>query len=883
MTQVLPAPEKAVDDGAARRRNSRGRIAALSIGLWLLSAALALGLAEHQGWLGAARWPWWIALPGLATAFAVTEIFVVHLRIRADAHTFSLVELPLALGLFFAQPLVLIGAQTLGAGLALALHRRQGVLKLLFNTSVFAVTTTFAISMLRWMAPHLDTLNAAILLEGAEALLVEAFLSVILVYVVISLSAGSWQVADLRSGVAFGVVAALFTSSLGIIAVVVIDAQPGIAWMLVIPTAGTYVANWAYTTQRRRHEGLDFLYRSTQLLHESGELEGAIVQLLRHACETFNAGAAQLVYIAESGEEAVCVRVRVDGEVETVQRLDESHFRLMELMAGRVACIMRPEHEGMIAEFLELAGYQNAIAAPLLGERRVVGALVIANRLSEVVGFDTTDARLAETLANHTTTALENGRLEQSLEQLRVLEGRLTFQATHDSLTGLANRTLFRNDLSHAIEADAGNHGAVLFVDLDDFKTVNDSFGHAIGDALLIEIADRLKGCVSEMDTIARLGGDEFALLLRRADDPEAARMVSQRILAAMDAPAIVAHHRIAVRASIGVAMIEPGANPEAMMRSADTAMYTAKAQGKHRIVLFEPAMYESSLHRFNLQSDLQRAITAKSLGVCYQPIVRVGTHELVGAEALVRWNHPRLGHLAPDAFLPLAEQTGLIVAVDMQVLHAACAWLAAVELTNPGLVPSVHVNLSPRSCYEPNLISNVLSALRRYGLSPGQLGFEITENLMSEQAHRAIGVLHQLKEIGVQLALDDFGTGYSSLSYLQSLPVDAVKIAKPFIDDLESSESERSFTSAIVALGNAMNKFVIAEGVERPEQLEWLEQFGCDAVQGFYFARPLDGEAFVTWARTWSHVDAGRTEAHLSAVRAVRLGAPLMHSFDTR
>ena len=867
--------------GPRHRTSSRWRIAAFSVALWLAAGGLAWFVADDQHWFAGARWPWWVALPALAAAFAITEVFVVHLRIRADAHTFSLVELPLALGLFFAQPLVLIGAQTMGAGLALVTHRKQGPLKLLFNTSVFAFTTTMAVATLRWMAADHDAVDVAVLLIGTEALLIEALLAVILVFVVISISAGSWQLTDLRSGIGFGVITALFTSSLGIIAVVVIDAQPGIAWMLVVPTAGTYLANWAYTTQRRRHEGLDFLYRSTQLLHGSGALEGAIVQLLRHACETFNAGAAQLLYVAESGEEAVCVRVRAGGDVETVEHLDESHAALMELMAGRSACIMRPEHEGAIGQFLTLSGYQNAIAAPLLGERRVVGALVIANRLSDVVGFDPTDARLAETLANHTTTALENGRLEQSLEQLRVLEGRLTFQATHDSLTGLANRTLFHSDLSQAIEQHGGSRGAVLFVDLDDFKTVNDSFGHPIGDALLIEVAARLQRCVGEMDTIARLGGDEFALLLRHTDDSEAARAVSNRILAAMDTPAVVGHHRIGMRASIGIAMIEPGADPEGMMRSADTAMYTAKAQGKHRVVLFEPAMYETNLHRFNLQSDLQRAITGRSLTVNYQPIVRIGTHDLLGAEALVRWNHPRLGPLAPDAFLPIAEQSGLIVAIDRQVLQAACAWLASVEMLNPGLVPCVHVNLSPRSCYEPDLIEHVQAMLQRYGLSPAQLGFEITENLMSEQAHRAMGVLGQLKEVGVHLALDDFGTGYSSLSYLQSLPVDAVKIAKPFIDDLESSASQRSFTSAIVALGNALDKFVIAEGTERPEQLERLQEFGCDAAQGYYFARPLDGDSFLSWARSWVHGSHAATATHQPAVRALRPGAPLLHAFD--
>jgi diguanylate cyclase (GGDEF)-like protein len=848
------------------------RILVLSTGLLAASAAADFALYRTQRWNGSTTWTWWASFLGLAVLFAATEIFVVHVHIRADAHTFSLVELPLALGLFFAPPLVLIAAQLVGSGVALVLHRKQRGLKLWFNVALFASTTSAAIGLFRLLAPRPVPLSSGVLLEGGLAMWAEALLSVALVFVVISLSNRSWRMSELRSGVVFGAVTAVFTASLGIIAAVVVEAQPAIAWLLIVPTAGIYLANWAYTTQRRRHESLDFLYQSTQLLHQSPELESAIVDLLQHTRDTFHTEAAELIYLTESGEEPVCIRVGPGDQVQSLQTLEVGHHVLLGLLETRHASILRSGSTSAGADFLRLSGYRDAIVAPMLGETRAVGALVIANRLSEVGGFDSTDARLAETLANHSATALENGRLEQSLEQLRVLEGRLTYQALHDPLTGLANRTLFRTSLSKAIEQHDSRRGAVLFIDLDDFKTVNDSFGHATGDALLVEVATRLRSCVTETDAIARLGGDEFAVLLSAVATPAEAIEMAGRVLKSFDAPALVTQRRLDIRASVGIAMIEPSADPEAMMRSADTAMYMAKAQGKHRVVMFESSMYESNVHRYNLRTDLQRALAERELSIRFQPIVALDSHSILGAEALVRWEHPRLGLLTPDSFLPVAEQTGLVAEVDMVMMDESCAWLARLDISDPGLVPFVNVNVSPRSFQLPNLVELVSDAVRRHGLTPGRLGIEITENLMSEQADEAIETLRELKSLGFRLSLDDFGTGYSSLSYLQSLPVDTVKIAKPFIDGLESSESQRAFTTAMVALGGALNKFVIAEGIERPEQLRILETFGCDAGQGYYFARPLDEEEFLMWARQWTPRSELVSASNISTIRPARV-----------
>lgn len=835
---------------AMRRVATRAQIVVLSLLIWVVAAVLAVAVARSQGWMDPTAWSGWFALAVLAPAFAATEIFVVHLRIRADAHTFSLVELPLAFGLCFAPPLAVLAAQLLGAGLALVLHRKQGLLKLLFNSSVFMLTNVVAVAVFRGLSPNLGVLDSLSLTSLAGALMAEATLSVFLVWVVISMSTGAWKPADLWSDLAFGGVTTVFTTSLAVIAVVVVDMRPGVAWMLAIPVVGTYLANWAYTTQRRRHEGLDFLYQSTQLLQGSPDLEPAVLQLLEHACDTFNAESAELVYFGAAGDHTVSARVGRDGR-RFEQGRDQADEVLVALVQTRPSGLLDPD-DPLDGSYLALRGYRDGLVTTLAGEHGVLGAMVIADRRSEVMEFDNTDVRLAETLALHTATALENGRLEQSLEQLRVLESRLTFQALHDPLTGLANRTLFRSTLDAAIAERGAAAGAVLFVDLDDFKTVNDSFGHAVGDALLVEVAGRLVASVRPEDTIARLGGDEFAIHLDGVGDGEASRL-AERLLASLDAPVFVAHRRVVIRASVGIARIDDGADPESVMRSADTAMYTAKAQGKHCIVGFEPAMYETSLHRFNLHSDLQRALARGELVVHYQPIVALDDQHLLGVEALVRWRHPRLGLLSPDSFLPLAEETGLISAVDQATLEEACRWLASVDQEHPGLVPYVNVNLSPRTAQEPRFVAAVQAVLATHGLHPRRLGMEITENVLSQQADRAVDTLHRLKALGIRLSLDDFGTGYSSLSHLQTLPVDVVKIAKPFVDDLESSPQQRAFTSAIVALGRALDLHVVAEGIERPEQLALLRGLGCDAGQGHYFARPMGGAAALGWARHWA------------------------------
>jgi diguanylate cyclase (GGDEF)-like protein len=840
-------------DRAGRRRGASTRLRIIALSAVMLTVAgieLAAVMAGGGGPIGG-PWPLWLSLLVLPASFALAEILVVHLRVRSDAHTFSLVELPLALGMFFANPLVMVVANVVGSTAALKLHRKQTPLKLLFNAGLFAVTSASAVLVLRQLQPS-GTISPSVLAVGMLALVLQSMLAGLLVFGVIIISSGSVSLSDLRVGTLFGLVTSVFTASLGIIAVVVVDSQPGIAWLLLVPSAGTYLASWAYTTQRRRHEGLDFLYQSARLLHQAPDIESAIAELLRHTCRTFNVSTAELLYLTEHGSTPLWVRVGAGEDIDSGASLDDRQQALLALAQGGEGTRLGQDSVGVGSRFLQMSGYRNAIVAPLQGETRVAGALVIADRLSEVVSFDSTDLRLAETLATHTATALENGRLEQSLEQLRVMEGRLTFQAQHDPLTGLANRTLFATHLQQAIDRHVGRQGAVLFIDLDDFKTVNDSFGHSSGDALLVEVASRLTSCLGDHQVVARLGGDEFAVLLPDARTPETAEIIAQRILAMFDDPVRSGNHLLTIRASIGVAMIQAGDEPGELMRNADTAMYTAKAQGKHRVAFFESQMFESNLSRFNLQLDLQVAITHGQLRPVFQPIVELSSRRVVGVEALVRWDHPSLGELAPDAFLEVAAQSGLLPRVDHAMVIGACAWLAEVDRVEPNLVPWVNVNISPQTLLEAGCLDAILAALRTYRLAPSRLGVEVTEYLMAQDADRALRTLHLLRDAGIRISLDDFGTGYSSLSYLQRLPVSTVKIAKSFVDDVETSSGQRALTEAIVAMAKALDMYIIAEGIEHQQQMVLLASLGCMAGQGFGFSKPLRGDELVGWIRRW-------------------------------
>jgi len=432
----------------------------------------------------------------------------------------------------------------------------------------------------------------------------------------------------------------------------------------------------------------------------------------------------------------------------------------------------------------------------------------------------------------------------RDITERKELERQLTHRALHDPLTSLANRALFGDRLEHAARRSwmHGDSIGVLFLDLDDFKTVNDSLGHGPGDELLEAVAGRLMDCVRTGDTVARLGGDEFAILIEGMEDLLEAGRVAERVFAALETPIEIGPRPVFVRASIGIATSTGGRHTaEELLRNADVAMYTAKAQARGSYTMFEPSMHETLVERLDLERDLRDAVAEEQFVLHYQPVVSLKSGSIVAMEALIRWRHPEHGLMPPDRFIPLAEEIGLILAIGHWVLRTACRQAAEWkrQLGRDAEV-TMDVNLSARQLQDPALIGDVAGALRESGLDPRSLMLELTEGEIV-QGEETITRLEQLRDHGVHLAVDDFGSGYSSLSYLRRLPVDALKIDRKFMQGVETGSQEAKLLGAIVEMSASLGLTPVAEGVETAAQAEQVRRLGCDLAQGFHFARPAE------------------------------------------
>jgi diguanylate cyclase (GGDEF)-like protein/PAS domain S-box-containing protein len=435
----------------------------------------------------------------------------------------------------------------------------------------------------------------------------------------------------------------------------------------------------------------------------------------------------------------------------------------------------------------------------------------------------------------------------RDISERKAFEQQLTHQAFHDPVTGLANRALFAERVRHAIARTRREHHsvAVIFLDLDDFKTINDSLGHAAGDEVLVEVAKRLATSIRATDTAARFGGDEFALLLEDIEDVQEAADTADRVLEALALPLQVSHKELSLRCSIGISVISAGATAgaEELIRDADAAMYRAKRDGKGSYRLFEPEMHEGVLARLELRTDLQRAIATEQLALHYQPVVRIQDGSISGVEALLRWRHPERGMIPPDQFIPLAEETGLIIPIGRWVLREGCRHARRMRDALPHAGLTMSINLSVRQLQHSDVIADVRDAVEEAGIEPSALTLEITETVLMADTDLAVTRLRELKALGVNLALDDFGTGYSSLSYLSRFPVDILKMDRSFLTGGATPEMSE-LASAVLALGTTLKLDVVAEGIEQPEQWTSLRDLGCEFGQGFFFARPMDAEA---------------------------------------
>ena len=433
----------------------------------------------------------------------------------------------------------------------------------------------------------------------------------------------------------------------------------------------------------------------------------------------------------------------------------------------------------------------------------------------------------------------------QDISARRDAEAQLNHIAFHDSLTGLPNRSRFHVLLAqslNALESQPERHFAVMFMDFDRFKLINDSMGHSAGDEFLIQVSRRIQDQVRPGDAVARLGGDEFALLVHDVKDEAAATSLAQRLLDVLKKPLAVGGVNVTASASIGITFSRMGYRaPEEMLRDADTAMYRAKAAGKARYALFDAELHTEVAQRVRMEAELRQAIASGSIEVAYQPMFHIGSGKLRGFEALARWNHPSLGAVSPTTFIPLAEEAGVIVELTDLVLSRACAQVRAWQALDPALDDlKLQVNLSGADLTHAALYDRVERVLRHNAFPPQQLTLELTENILMERLEGALSTLESLRRLGVALAIDDFGTGYSSLSYLSTLPIDSLKIDRSFVHGMRLGSKDAEIVRAIVSLGGTLGKTVVAEGIETESQLMQLHALGCEHGQGFHLSRPL-------------------------------------------
>jgi diguanylate cyclase (GGDEF)-like protein len=847
---VHAAPDLPIESVGAvanlRRFTDRGVLGSPATRVWLFTILLAtaalVGYLVDVRHLAPFESPVHVPWPILAIAYLAAETKVILVHFRRETHSFSLSEVPAVIGLFFVTPNEYLLAVLVGSAVALLVTARQSIVKVAFNLANFALIGVVTLAVFYRIATPGGPPDPVDWFAAFSAMLVPVVIGALTIATAISLSGGAPQFQKLPEMLKFGLVVALANTSLALLAVSVMWINPSAVLLLLIPLVTIFLAYRAYLSEREKHERLELLYQSSRIMQHSPELDSALVALLDHA---------RMMFRAEIAEVTLYPR----GDARDALRTTSIHDAAAEVMIPEAIDLDAGLHGRVVGErraFLTTTGVRamagrsirQAMVSPLIGESGLVGAMTVANRLTEGTSFDSDDLLLLETLANQAAVALENGQLEQSLAELSRLKEQLRHQAYHDPLTGLANRAMFAEQVEARLAArQSGLDAVVLFLDLDDFKIVNDTLGHGAGDRLLRVVAERINGCVRNEDLAARLGGDEFAVLLLDTPNLDRSMSVAQRIIEALQVPFQVGGHEISVGASIGIAATSRSDDTaDVLLRNADVAMYTAKAAGKRRAAVFEPTMHAALVARSSLSAELSRSLGRGELAVFFQPIVRLSDRKLAGVEALVRWRHPTRGLILPGEFISLAEETGLILALGRWVLAEACmrfgAWQAQPDVADDFFVS---VNISPLQLQQPEFIDEIESTLAATGLDPRRLVLELTETAMFQDTEATISKLGALRAAGVRIAMDDFGTGYSSLGYLRRFPVDILKIARDFVVEPELAQSEWVFAHAIVALGQTLGLDIIAEGIEEAAQVDRLLQLGCELGQGFHLGAPVD------------------------------------------
>ncbi len=808
-------------------------------GIWALTTMVAF-LAIGVQWFvvphgaGPADWPW--VWPVLVTAgFLGAELLVVHLRLGREAYTFSLMEIPLVLGLFFVRPDLLIWCRLAGAGLAF-LWQRKARQKAAFNCAMFALETAGAVAIWNLVLGDHQRLSPWAWLATMLAVLFTSALGSTLVSLAITIATGH-RPRSATEVFSLGQLGDLANASCALVAVYIVSEDWRAAWLLLVFTAVLVFAYRSYEGARRRSDSLEQVNRFTELVGREVQLDAVVQRVMQEVRAAFEVEVVQLrlSWPGEPARDWVLRGATAEAEPASLVSALGPHTAQAGLLVPRHA---RPIE---LAKLAGEAGVRDCLAVTLHSERRTLGTLVVADKLGDVQTFTRADLSQLQALANHAAVAIDNAdRADLIIRQAEERE----HHAMHDDLTGLPNRRLFGVWLAAALTHE---DAAVLLLDLDRFKQINDTLGHEVGDRLLCQVAERLVAALVEDTLVARFGGDEFAVLLRGVDDL-AARACAVLVRDALGQPFDLDGLAVAVDASVGVAPATQSDDPVSVLRWADLAMYAAK-DSHTGVEVYRPEIDHADSSRLGLLADLRMAVAANALDVHYQPKVDVRTGRILGVEALARWQHPSLGRIGPDEFIPLAEQSSLITPLTMLVLGTALRdcerWQSSVE----GF--SVAVNIAPRSLLDPGFVDEVARALAVVAVPASALTLEITETSLMSDPNGSIIALQRLRDLGLRVSVDDLGTGYSSLAYLQRLPVDEVKIDRSFLAEFADPQA-RAVVRAIIDLGHGLGHKVVAEGIEDETTFRGLGELGCDTAQGFWLSKPLPSPDLTELVRHW-------------------------------
>ncbi len=752
----------------------------------------------------------------------------------------------LTIGLLFGRPQDVVIASVVGVLLHLIAVRRPRPLEIVFTAGKTGTANAVGALLFASLRPDGPVGSGAVwaaVVACAESAVIASLASGVLG----RLQGRSMRLYEMLGGMFYGVVAAVAGAAIGAQIALVAQRSFGLLPLVIAPLLLALLALRTFSNQRRSWIQHEFIQTATTALHQDRNLDDGLAVVLGQIASVLQAEFAQTVLFS------------ADGSLSVLSHHDPARsLPLAEADPGVVraawALAERLDEPSLITTtsapvaLLDNLGIDHGVAAPLFHEQKLAGVLIVAGGERRAQRFRKEDCALVGMVAQQIEVAIERGSLEQSLSQLVELERRLAHQAHHDGLTGLANRRRFNERLDELVPAGVRpGAAALLLIDLDGFKTVNDRHGHDAGDQLLTMIGRRLSVLVRAGDLVARVGGDEFALILAGIDDISTAARRADRVIEAIEHPAQIRDYELKVSASVGIAMVDgDSVSPAELLRNADLALYHAKGAGKGRFALYDVTMRAASEARRRLIVELESAIANREFEVVYQPIHDIISGQLLGAEALIRWMHPRQGRLEPSAFLPVAEQTGLIGPIGELMMESALATAAGwVDAMPADQAFTLNVNVSARQLYDPRLVDLVDAQLERAGLDPARLVIEITESALIDDIDRTKEIVDQLAQLGVHVALDDFGTGYSSLSHVRTFPLHHLKIDKSFVDSIATSATNGAVVGSIVHLAGALGVIAIAEGIETHEQLVELRRRGCRVGQGYLMSEPLGAEAF--------------------------------------